>query len=142
MGVGDNPGPGSRTDTRFFSSSPGTPCGCPVFSVSLVRRRLLFLAAAATIVCPCGQCHPSGTFQEPALPYAAPLTEGIGVHMYRHQHTGVGLLGHKKCHTLDTCGSFQVLCSCTWEEWCWLTNLGTVYLCVCLHRHRHYLETP
>lgn len=32
---------------------------------------------------------------------------GIGVHMYRHQHTGVRLLGHKKCHTLDTCRSFQ-----------------------------------
>lgn len=32
---------------------------------------------------------------------------GIGVHMYRHQHTGVRLLGHKKYHTLDTCGSFQ-----------------------------------
>lgn len=78
-----------------------------MFSVSLVRRRLLFLAAAATNVRPCGQCHPSGTSQEAALPYTAPLTEGIGVHMYRYQHTGEGLLGHKKCHTLDTCDSFQ-----------------------------------
>lgn len=62
--------------------------------------------------------------------------------MYRHQHAGAGPLGHKKCHTLDTCGSFQFLCSCTLEEWCWLTNLGTVYLCVCLHRQRRCLATP
>jgi hypothetical protein len=75
-GRGGQPGPGSRTDTSVFSSSLGPPCGCLVSLDSLTRRRLLFLAAAATTVRPCGQCHPSGISQEAALPYAAHLTEG------------------------------------------------------------------
>lgn len=84
----------------FFSSSPGPPSGCPVSPASLVRRRLLFLAAAATTVRPSGQCHPSGTSQEAALPYYGGCSTsyggcspvGIGVHMSRHQHTAVGPL--------------------------------------------------
>lgn len=102
-GRGGQPGSGSRTDTGFFfffSSSPGPPSGCPVSPASLVRRRLLFLAAAATTVRPSGQCHPSGTSQEAALPYYGGCSTsyggcspvGIGVHMSRHQHTAVGPL--------------------------------------------------
>lgn len=26
--------------------------------------------------------------------------------------------------------------------WCWLTDLGTICLCMCLHKHAHHLENP
>lgn len=97
---GDNWGLEAGQTPGFFSRSPGPPSGCPVSPASLVRRRLLFLAAAATTVRPSGQCHPSGTSQEAALPYYGGCSTsygrcspvGIGVHMSRHQHTGVGPL--------------------------------------------------
>lgn len=142
---GDNPDLEAERIPGFFQfARPALRvlCGCSAPPASLARRRLHFFAAAATTTLPCGQCHPSGASQEAALPSATRPLEGadpagMGAHIHGHQHTGAVMSYFR--HLWAFLSIFILI---HMRRWYWLSNLGTIYLCVCLHRHTHHLENP